>query len=102
MPLGDNDSPMISKEEETAMARSTISDPSMAVYDEEFRCVFLYHNGLNHMPGGGWECDEWVPLQDTDMYWIVKESLRNRATIGCNDRIEGSNKVRSIPAVEGS
>ena len=85
---------MISKEEETAMARSTISDPSMAVYDEEFRCIFLYHNGLNHMPGGVWECDEWIPLQDTDMYWIVKESLRNRSTIGYNDRIDGSNKVR--------
>ena len=89
---------MMSKEEEIAKARSTISDPQyhcMAVYDEEFQSVFLYSNALNQMPGGVWEYDEWITLQDAGMYCAVKESLRNRAAIGCNDKIDGSNKVRS-------
>ena len=79
-----------------AVACSATSDPSRAVYDDEFRCVFLYHNGFNQMPDCVWECDGWITLQDAGMYWVVKESLRSRAAIGCNEGIVGSNTVRTF------
>ena len=90
---------MMNKEEEIAKARSTISDPQyhcMAVYDEEFLCIFLYSDGPNQMPYCVWEQGKWFTLDDVDMYWQVKESLRRRAEIGCNDRIDGSNKERTL------
>ena len=81
---------MNSNEELIARARSTITDPNMAVYDEEFQCIFLYSNGFNQTPDCVWDYDEWMTLQEADMYWIVDDSLRRRG----NDRIDGSNKVR--------